>query len=131
MEGELREQKRTRLKKRAMLKALSASLGIVSIAARNAKINRQTHADWLKADAEYACAVAAIDDIALDYSESKLFMLIKKENPQAVFFHLKTKGKKRGYVEKQELEHEFTSPQNIKVTIVRADKEGKQDAKPA
>jgi len=38
-------------------------------------------------------------EIALDYGESKLFELIADKNPAAVIFFLKTKGKKRGYIE--------------------------------
>ncbi len=89
-----------------MLEALISTLGIISTACKKAQINRCTHYDWLEKDEQYKQAVEAIDDLSLDFSESKLHKLIKDENPAAVFFHLKTKGKKRGYIERQEIESE-------------------------
>ena len=44
-----------------------------------------------------------IGDIALDFAESKLYELIKEANVPATLFYLKTKGKNRGYIERQEL----------------------------
>ena len=41
---------------------------------------------------------------ALDLAESKLIKLIKEGNLTAIIFFLKTQGKHRGYVERQELE---------------------------
>ena len=39
----------------------------------------------------------------VDMSEGALFKQIQEGNPAAIFFHLKTMGKKRGYVERQEV----------------------------
>ena len=40
----------------------------------------------------------------MDFTESALRKLIKKGNVIATIFKLKTKGKDRGYIEKQEVE---------------------------
>jgi len=90
--------------KEAMLQALESTLGVVSPACELAGISRQTHYDWLKDDEEYAQQVKALEDVAIDFAESSLHSQIKDKNPTSTIFYLKTKGKKRGYVEKQEVE---------------------------
>jgi hypothetical protein len=87
-----------------MLDALERSLGIVSTACEKAGISRQTHYNWLKDDPEYKEAVRAIEERTIDFAESHLHALIKDKNPAATIFFLKTKGKNRGYVERQEIE---------------------------
>lgn len=89
-------------RKKAMLKALEKSLGIVTDAAQIAGIDRENHYRWLKDDEEYKKKVDAIENIVLDFSESQLYKRIEKEDTTAIIFHLKTKGKKRGYIEKTE-----------------------------
>lgn len=96
--------------KKAMLEALEKTLGIVSTAANIVGITRKTHYDWLQKDLEYVKAVNDLDNLALDYAESKLFKNIEKEKEASVFFYLKTKGKKRGYVERQEIVHQGGIP---------------------
>jgi hypothetical protein len=114
---------RTNTKKELMLKLLSQSGGIVSHACEKADISRVTHYEWMKEDEEYRAAVDAINEAQIDFAETQLMKLIKGAthevvtargdvvevtdgpNPTATIFYLKTKGKKRGYVEKQELDH--------------------------
>lgn len=101
---------RTDTKKAAMLEALEKSLGIVSTACKMVDISRQTHYAWLKADEEYKKAVDSIQDSVLDFAESHLYKLVKEGNPAATIFFLKTKGKKRGYIERQEIEVQEKKP---------------------
>ncbi len=96
--------------KKAMLEALEKSLGIVTTAAKSVGITRKTHYDWLNKDAQYRKAVTELEDLALDYVESKLFKNIEKEKEASVFFYMKTKGKKRGYIERQEIVHQGAMP---------------------
>jgi hypothetical protein len=100
--------------KKAMIEALEKTLGVVSTACKMADISRTTHYRWLEEDAEYKEAVDSIQDVALDFAESKLFKNIEKAKEASVFFYLKTKGKKRGYIERQEIVHEG----DIKSTVV-------------
>ena len=87
------------LKKVAMLEALEKSLGIVTTAAKLAGIDRRTHYEWLATDIEYKTRVEDLRNVELDFAESSLHKRIKSGDTAATIFFLKTKGKKRGYVE--------------------------------
>lgn len=93
--------------KKTMIAALEKSMGIVHVAVEEAGINRCTHYRWLANDPKYKASVTELEDVALDFAESKLHALIKAGNVQAIIFFLKTKGKKRGYVERSELVHDL------------------------
>jgi len=90
-------------KKQLMLEALRKSLGIVTTACLSAGISRESHYNWLKDDPEYKKSVEALDDVVLDFAESQLHKSINNGSDTATIFFLKTKGKKRGYIEKQEI----------------------------
>ena len=59
---------------------------------------------WMEEDTEYADAVKDIQESAIDFAESSLHQQIKEKVPSSTIFYLKTKGKNRGYVEKQQIE---------------------------
>ena len=90
-------------KKKDMLHALEASLNNITKAAEKVGITRQTHYNWLEADHEYKKAAESIDDVKLDFVEEKLKDRIMDGDTTAIIFYLKTKGKRRGYIERQEL----------------------------
>ena len=134
--------------KRTLLDALRQSLGVVETACKAAGIPRRTHYNWLKKDAKYAAEVAEIDDVAIDFGESQLYKLMRgytlpdtkvflnRDSMQpiivpitkhigtdasAVIFFLKTRGKKRGYIEKTQVETENkVQVMTMKVEIVPA-----------
>lgn len=87
-----------------MLEALEKSLGVVTTACRMVDISRKTHYEWCRIDDVYKEAVDDIADIALDFAESQLHKQIKDGEVSSTIFYLKTKGKKRGYIEKQEID---------------------------
>jgi hypothetical protein len=91
-------------KKRKLLEALERSLGVVATACTAANISRRTHYNWMREDAQYRAEVESIEDGVLDFVESKLHQLIEQGNVAATIFLLKTKGKRRGYTERQEVE---------------------------
>jgi predicted DNA-binding transcriptional regulator AlpA len=92
--------------KKKLIQELRGSLGIVSSACEALGISRTTYYKYYKADEQFKEQVDSIGDEAIDFVESRLFELIRKGNVAATIFFLKTKGKKRGYVEKQELDVE-------------------------
>jgi len=91
--------------KRAMIEALEKSLGIVTTACKSVGISRETHYRWLREDEQYKDAVDDISDVALDFAESQLHKQIQNGEVSSTIFYLKTKGKKRGYVERQEVDN--------------------------
>ena len=95
---------KTEQHKKAMLDALEKSLGVVTAACKAVGIGRTTHYLWMQEDPEYKKAVEELGDVAIDFAESQLHKQIKDGNSTATIFYLKTKGKKRGYVERQEIE---------------------------
>ena len=107
--------------KKALLNALEKSLGVVTKACKIAKVGRTTFYQYLKEDEEFAKQVKDIENIALDFAESQLHKQISEGNTTATIFLLKTKGKKRGYVERQEILHD----NQIKSTIIEWTPPGK------
>ena len=97
------EQDRTVQHKKAILEALEKSLGVVTTACKIVGVGRTTFYQWMKDDEDFARQVKDIDNIALDFVESKLFENIKNGKTSETIFYLKTKGKNRGYVERQEI----------------------------
>ena len=91
------------IQKRAMIEALEKSLGVVTTACKIVGIDRTLHYKWMKEDEEYAEEVISLSDIVLDFAESKLHNLISTGDTTATIFYLKTKGKKRGYIERTEI----------------------------
>lgn len=96
-----KETKSDDLKRRLIL-AMQESYGIVTSACLKAKCSRKTFYEYLKNDEEFKNDILDIENINLDFVESKLLSLINDENPAAIFFYLKCKGKKRGYIERLE-----------------------------
>jgi hypothetical protein len=103
--------------KKNVLEALEASFGVVTDACKAADCPRSTFYKWLSEDEEFKAAVNEIQNVSLDFAESKLFKKIKDEDTTSIIFYLKTKGKKRGYIEKQEIEHSG----KVGVTLIEDD----------
>jgi len=98
-----------------MLEALVECCGIVTAAADMVGIERTSHYRWMDSDPVYKKAVADIDNVALDFVENELFAQIAKGEAASTIFYLKTKGKKRGYIERQEFAMVDTEPSEIKL----------------
>lgn len=101
------EQNRTVIGKKEMLESLKASGGNVSEACDSLGISRTTHYTWLKEDEDYRQSVEDISEGTIDFVEGQLQKRIKDGDTTAMIFFLKTRGKKRGYVERieQDLNH--------------------------
>jgi len=104
--------------KKAMIDALEKSLGIVTTACKNVGIGRTTFYEWMKDDEQFEKEVNEIQNIALDFAESQLHKQIGDGSTAATIFYLKTKGKKRGYIERQEITGADGMPNNFKVEII-------------
>lgn len=108
--------KKTELQKKAVLEALESSLGVVSEAVKIVGIHRATFYEWLKNDPEFKTEVDNINETAIDCAETALYRKIKSGDTTAIIFYLKTKGKKRGYVEKSEVEFTQSGPDLSELT---------------
>ena len=78
-------------------------MGNVSKACAAANISRQTFYDWMK-DSEFAGQVDEVKEGLLDFAEHQLLSNIKDGKTAEILFYLKTNGKKRGYIERQEVD---------------------------
>ena len=72
-------------------------MSYVSRASTKTGISRDTHYRWIKEDPEYKYKVWEVSEELLDLAEAALLKEIKKGNIRAIIFHLRTKGKGRGY----------------------------------
>tara|TARA_R110002167_G_scaffold248354_1_gene454343 strand:+ start:1156 stop:1527 length:372 start_codon:yes stop_codon:yes gene_type:complete len=106
------------IKKESMLKALEKSLGVVTVACKKSDIPRSTYYKWLNEDEEFSEQVKDIENVALDFAESSLHEQIQEKNTSATIFYLKTKGKNRGYVERQEITGAEGMPTNFQIEII-------------
>lgn len=93
----------TTVKKKLFVEALKSSRGIIKTACEQVGICRQTYYEWCAADVNFKQQVDAVTEIQIDFVESKLVEAIDNVNVQAITFYLKTKGKKRGYEEEQNI----------------------------
>ena len=109
---------KTEQHKKAMIEALEKSLGVVTTACKKVGIGRTTFYGWLQDDPEFAKEVDDIQNITLDFAESQLHKQIKDGNTTATIFYLKTKGKKRGYIERQEITGADGMPTNFQIEII-------------
>lgn len=89
-------------KQQKFLKAFEESFGVISYACKAAGVARQSYYNWRKKDPEFNAKVEEIEEAAIDVVESKLLSAINNGDLTAIIFYLKTKGKKRGYVERVE-----------------------------
>lgn len=89
-------------RKKKILEALREGRGIITYACQKVGISRQTYYNMIKEDEEFAKEVENINDETVDLVESKLLSAINNGDITAIIFYLKTKGKKRGYVERTE-----------------------------
>ena len=91
------------VKKKAILEALRGTMKNVTQACEKVGIARKVFYQWMKEDPDFKEAVDNMDEIILDFVESSLFSQIREKNTTATIFYLKTKGKHRGYIERNEL----------------------------
>jgi hypothetical protein len=83
-------------------KAIVKAFGNLSTAARSLQVDRVTLYKWIQQEG-LEQAVIEGRNTRLDFVESKLDQKIDGGDTTAIIFFLKTQGKSRGYVERQEV----------------------------
>ena len=84
--------------------------GNITLACKDADINRGTYYAWIngesQTDTDFRTDLAAIEpeERFVDFLEDALKKRISAGDTTAIIFALKTKGKKRGYVERSEMD---------------------------
>lgn len=92
-------QNRLSKNQRDFLKALEASFGNISAACKKTNLSRATYYKWINNSPRFAEEVDTVNEGLIDFAETKLHQNIMDGKEASIFFFLKTKGKKRGYVE--------------------------------
>jgi hypothetical protein len=108
---------------------LTATLGNLTETAKRLHVSRTTLYAWFKDDPSLKEAREEVDESNLDFAETQLMRLMRgfpkmedvkdaegnvtgqkqvgwitEPNPSSIYFFLKCKGKKRGYIEKSEVD---------------------------
>ncbi len=94
--------RRTTTNKRKFIEALDNNMGNIAAACKSTGVSRSCYYKWINNDPKFKEKCDFISESNIDYVESKLMTLIYENNPTAIIFFLKTKGRNRGYVEKLE-----------------------------
>ncbi len=84
------------------LKHFHDSHGIVSYACQKVGITRACYYKWRESDPKFKERAEEVEEETIDVVESKLLSAINNDDLTAIIFYLKTKGKKRGYIERVE-----------------------------
>lgn len=86
-----------------VLKALEETGGNISAVARKAGVSRASIHEFITNHPDLRMALDQARESRLDLAEDALTKAVEQSEPWAVCFLLKCLGKKRGYVERQEL----------------------------
>jgi len=111
-----------------MIEALREKHGNLSAAARYLGCSRNTIARYIE---NYPTVKAVYDEereTLIDFAENQLFQQVKDGNITAIIFTLKTIGKSRGYVERQEVTGADGKPMETKITEIVIRKETDDEA---
>ncbi len=83
--------------------AIEAKNGFLSLVAESLGVSYQAVWERIQKSTYLQEKIKTINERQLDFSESQLMKKIKDCDLGAICFHLKCKGKHRGYVERQEV----------------------------
>ena len=101
-----------------IIKALGECQGLLTMAARRAGVSYTTINRYVHDFPSVAQAVHEAKESLLDFAEGKLFTAMKEGNMTAIIFYLKTQGKIRGYIERQELTGANSAPMKVEISVV-------------
>jgi len=85
-----------------IIEAIGKAAGLLTVAAKNSGISYTTVNRYVHDFPSVAQAVHQAKERMLDFAEGKLYEKIKGGDNICILFYLKTQGKARGYIERQE-----------------------------
>ena len=100
-----------------IITALLDSDGLLTMAAKKAGVSYSTIKRYTHDYPSVSAAVDTAKESMLDFAENKLFEKIKRGDNVAIIFYLKTQGKRRGYIERQEFTGADGKPMETKITV--------------
>lgn len=110
---------------RRIILALGEAKGLLTLAARKAGVSYKTIWRYTQDFPSVKQAVEEAKESITDFAEGKLFEKISKGDTACIIFYLKTKGKIRGYIERQEVTGADGGPQVYKLIV--ASEKGKRN----
>lgn len=117
----------TKLNRKKVEKAIPGSMGIIIAIAEKCGVTREHMSTWLhkEQNKDLLHLVHAEGERIIDIAEVNLNRMIANREFNAIKLLLTTKGKNRGYIEKQEIEH--TTGKRFEVSIKRIDNGDNKD----
>ena len=123
-----------RIMKKKIYEAMCQTLGVLEPALKmiepeiqKRKALRRQFYRWMASDIEFNTDINSIEDISLDFAESKLKENMSKGSTTDIIFYLKTKGRKRGYEERSTVVNENKEP--LKIEIGKQTEQGEKNLK--
>lgn len=87
------------VKQKSLIRALIVHKGLITPACKDADCAINSYYRWLKENPSFASVVNLVQEIKIDFIESRFLQLISDMNVQAILFAMKTIGRSRGYSE--------------------------------
>jgi len=105
--------------KEQIIEAIRKSNGYKTVAGRMIGCTSVTIDNYMKKYPEIETVYNEVLDSKLDFAEGQLMKNIKEGKETSLIFFLKTKGKDRGYIERQEIQHPKSpgEPLTMKITF--------------
>lgn len=112
-----------KINNKKFITALENSGGILQIIADRCNVTRLTVQNHIESHPELRPFIESESQKIIDVAENNLFDNVKGNNFWAVKYLLSTKGKGRGYIEKQEIEHlgELQNPVTINLIQINSE----------
>jgi hypothetical protein len=109
--------------KKKLLIALKKKYGIVSHACEAVGVTKNTYYQYYKTDPEFAKACDDIQEVTLDFVESKLFEKIEGGSEKSILFYMRYKARKRGYTDNVDITSGGEKINNIQIEIIKKNNE--------
>lgn len=106
--------KRKRIGDGTILKVFKAKVCNISATCDALGIDRSTFYSWRRKYPELDEKLKDAEESVIDYAETRLVEKVNDGDLTAIIFFLKTKGKKRGYIEGREIDANVTSDIDLK-----------------
>lgn len=115
-------EEKVKERKELFLKIFEKKACNVSSTCKAMGITRQTYYRWLE-DEDFKTEVENVRESIIDMAETKLLSHINDGDVTSLIFFLKTKGKKRGYIERMEAEVKPVEEFEDKIQVYLPDNE--------